>query len=138
MAVEGINEVIKALAEAVPTGDEVQSVLKVQADFLIAKIKEKVPVDSGNLKDSIQFFKPKKKNYLVVGPKYRKGSKGFKRKGAKSGGNHANLVEYGFTHKSGKVIPPRPFMRPAFDTNKEAILNMMEKKLGDLVVKKFA
>lgn len=141
MAVEGINEVIKALVDSVPTGDEVQSVLKVQADFLIAKIREKVPVDSGNLKNSIQFFKPKSKNYLVVGPKYSKGMKGFKRVGGKSmasGGNHANLVEYGFTHKGGKVIPPKPFMRPAFDQNKEAILNMMEKKLGDLVVKKFA
>lgn len=141
MAVQGIKEVLRALQRSIPEGDDVQAVLKEEANFLIAKIKSKVPVDSGNLKDSIQFYKPKKKNYLVVGPKYTKGVKGFKRKGGKamaSGGNHANLVEYGFKHKGGKVVPPRPFMRPAFDENKDAILNMLEKKLGDLVVKKFA
>lgn len=28
---------------------------------------------------------------------------------------HGHLVEFGFRHKSGKHVPPRPFLRPAFD-----------------------
>jgi HK97 gp10 family phage protein len=128
MAVEGINELIKALVNSVPTGDEVQNVLSSPASKLIASIKANIPNDdTGNLRRSIQEFKPKSKTYKVIGPKYGKG-----------GGNHANLVEYGFKHKGGKVIPPKSFIRKAFDENKSNILNEMEKKLGDLVVKKFA
>lgn len=128
MAVEGINELIKALVDSVPTGDEVQNVLSSPASKLIASIKANIPNDdTGNLRRSIQEFKPKSKTYKVIGPKYGKG-----------GGNHANLVEYGFKHKGGKVIPPKSFIRKAFDENKSNILNEMEKALGDLVVKKFA
>jgi HK97 gp10 family phage protein len=127
MSVEGISDLIKSIQRCIPTGDEVQTVLSSPASMLIAEIKSNLPPDNtGNLRNSIKEFKPKSKNYKVIGPKYGKG-----------GGNHANLVEYGFTHKSGATIAPRPFMRPAFDNNKEAILNMMEKKLGDLVQKKF-
>jgi HK97 gp10 family phage protein len=128
MAVEGINEIIKALVDSIPTGDEVQNVLSSPASKLIASIKANIPNDdTGNLRRSIQEFKPKSKTYKVIGPKYGKG-----------GGNHANLVEYGFKHKGGKVVPPKSFIRKAFDENKSNILNEMEKKLGDLVVKKFA
>lgn len=31
-------------------------------------------------------------------------------------GKLTHLLEFGFTHKSGKYVGPRPFMRPAFDT----------------------
>jgi hypothetical protein len=30
-------------------------------------------------------------------------------------GRLTHLLEFGFTHKSGKYVGPRPFMRPAFD-----------------------
>jgi hypothetical protein len=127
MAVEGINELMKSLIGCLPSGDEVQGALQSPTSSLISAMKGNIKHDvTGNLRNSIQEFKPKKKNYKVVGPKYGKG-----------GGNHANLVEYGFTHVGGKVIAPRSFVRKAFDENKESILNQMEKSLGDLVVKKF-
>ena len=31
-------------------------------------------------------------------------------------GRLTHLLEFGFTHRSGKFVAPRPFMRPAFDT----------------------
>ncbi len=128
MAVEGINELIKALANSIPTGDEIQAAFAAPSSKLISAIKSNIPHDvSGNLRRSIQEFKPKKKTYKVIGPKYGKG-----------GGNHANLVEYGFKHKGGKIVPPKSFIRKAYDQNKESLLNDMEKSLGDLVVKKFA
>lgn len=30
---------------------------------------------------------------------------------------HGHLVEFGFRHRSGKHVPARPFLRPAFDTH---------------------
>ena len=30
-------------------------------------------------------------------------------------GKLTHLLEFGFTHRSGKYVGPRPFMRPAFD-----------------------
>ena len=30
-------------------------------------------------------------------------------------GKITHLLEFGFTHRSGKYVGPRPFMRPAFD-----------------------
>lgn len=30
-------------------------------------------------------------------------------------GKLTHLLEFGFTHKSGKYVGPRPFLRPAFD-----------------------
>jgi hypothetical protein len=30
-------------------------------------------------------------------------------------GGLTHLLEFGFTHRSGKYVGPRPFMRPAFD-----------------------
>ena len=34
---------------------------------------------------------------------------------AKTKGSITHLVEFGFVHKSGKYVGPRPFLRPAFD-----------------------
>lgn len=31
-------------------------------------------------------------------------------------GRLTHLLEFGFTHRGGKFVGPRPFMRPAFDT----------------------
>ena len=35
---------------------------------------------------------------------------------AKTKGSITHLIEFGFVHKSGKYVGPRPFLRPAFDT----------------------
>ena len=35
---------------------------------------------------------------------------------AKEKGRLIHLIEFGFTHKGGKYVPARPFMRPAYDT----------------------
>ena len=34
---------------------------------------------------------------------------------SKEKGKLTHLLEFGFTHRSGKYVGPRPFMRPAFD-----------------------
>lgn len=34
---------------------------------------------------------------------------------AETKGRLIHLIEFGFTHRNGKYVTPRPFMRPAFD-----------------------
>ncbi len=42
-------------------------------------------------------------------------------------GRLTHLLEFGFTHKSGKFVSPRPFMRPAFDTFTPEMLSEIKK-----------
>lgn len=86
------------------------------------KAKSLVKKKTGNLKKSIQ---TKKLNRLgdgvgaaIVGP-----SRG------KDKGNHGHLVEFGYKHTNGKTIPASPFMRPAFESEEEAVLKIYEEEL---------
>jgi hypothetical protein len=42
-------------------------------------------------------------------------------------GRITHLLEFGFTHRSGRFVSARPFMRPAFDTFSEQMLNDMKR-----------
>lgn len=59
-------------------------------------------------------------------------------------GRVSHLVEFGTGpryHKSGKfvgVMPPQPFMRPAWDENKNAVLDSLAASLRDEIAKTVA
>lgn len=125
--IQGIEEIMTSLKAVSGIAGSVDVALDPIANKLVADIKQRVPVDEGDLQRSIKVYKTKK-GRKTIGPEYGKG---------KNTGNHANLVEYGFTDRAGKVHPPRPFIRTAFESNKESILNSMEKAIGDIVVKAF-
>jgi hypothetical protein len=42
-------------------------------------------------------------------------------------GRITHLLEFGYTHRSGLFVSARPFMRPAFDTFSEQMLNEMKR-----------
>ena len=46
---------------------------------------------------------------------------------AKERGRLTHLFEFGFTHRGGKFVAPRPFMRPAFDTFSGEMLAEMKR-----------
>ena len=46
---------------------------------------------------------------------------------------HGHLVEFGFRHKSGKQVPARPWLRPAFDTYSSDFLRGFKYILKDKV-----
>lgn len=111
---------------------------------IIKEAKSRVHSVSGNLKRSIGYVEQKPKNGVYQG-------KVLPRVGEINGrlykGYHAHLVEYGHSvvvggkkGKGGKVIgfvPPKPFLRPAFDNKKEeaikvAIEYMKERLLKEL------
>ena len=46
---------------------------------------------------------------------------------SKSKGHIVHLIELGFKHRSGKMIPARPFMRPAYDEFSPKMLEEIKK-----------
>jgi hypothetical protein len=124
--ITGINELLDGLKNLVPAGTEIQAAFKPIADEIILDIKAQIPVFSGKLRDSYQLVRRRKSNGLTIGAKYGAG-----------GGNHAHLIEDGFTHRSGKKISGHHIEQKVFDEQKTRALDAMEKNLGDVVEKKW-
>jgi HK97 gp10 family phage protein len=51
---------------------------------------------------------------------------------------YAHLVENGHIDASGKFVPGKPFLRPAFDSKSGESLNVLKQKLADGVVREAA
>lgn len=45
-------------------------------------------------------------------------------------GRLTHLLEFGFTHRGGKFVGPRPFMRPAFDAFAPEMLEQVKSIIG--------
>jgi HK97 gp10 family phage protein len=83
-----------------------------------------VPVGkTGNLQDSIEISTQLKKSQqkgrtkpgaveVFIGASTTGGKKGF----------HAHLIEFGWFHANGTTVPPRPFLRPAWESTKNIVL----------------
>lgn len=47
---------------------------------------------------------------------------------------HGHLVEFGFRHRSGKQIPARPFLRPAFDIEANGFVRIFRDNLAKRIL----
>jgi len=116
--IEGLDEVKKLFQEL---GDAAEGVLddasRSGAEIVLADAKKKVPVDTGELRDSLLLKKSKVKNTKV---------KGEYTVSKKSGVEHFAPVELG-TSK----MKARPFLRPAVDEN----MREVAKRINDEVLK---
>ncbi len=116
--IEGLAEVQKLFEDM---GDAATDVLdkaaKDGADIVFNDAKQKVPVDSGKLRDSLVLKKSKVKNAKVRSEYYVS---------KKSGAEHFAPVELG-TSK----MKAQPFLRPAIDENMQAVA----KTVNDAVLK---
>lgn len=116
--IEGMDEVTKLLQDLGDTAiDALDNASKAGADIVLAEAKQKAPVDTGTLRESLILKKSKVKNARVK-------SEYFITK--KSGVAHFAPVELG-TSK----MRPQPFLRPAIDENKKRLA----KKINDTLVK---
>lgn len=108
---------------------------------------EKVTVSHGNLQRSIQVLKKWSGDVtgVYVGPKaVRRNARG-KYAGDRVNAYYAAMVEFGTAaHRIGyggnkgpmvQGIKPHPFMRPAYDATKEAVLNLYMRLLEELIFK---
>jgi hypothetical protein len=79
-----------------------KDMMKRAGEPLLNEVISTAPVDTGNLKNSIEYLPFNKSKYSVfVGPNYRKG------------GSHAHLVENGFIDRSGTRVEGKKWMRNA-------------------------
>lgn len=132
MMIQGFKE-IRAVLDGLPkelNHKLLQSVHAEAAIPLVNKAHLLAPVDEGILADSIGVDKPniKKVNeigLIMVGPRRGK----FK-------AYHAHLVEYGTVERYNKsgasrgVMPKKPFMEPAYESEKGTLFNRIDQILG--------
>lgn len=115
--------------------------------FFFNRKGEKVTVAHGNLQRSIQVLKKWSGDItgVYVGPKaVRRNARGSY-KGDRVNAYYAAMVEYGTAaHRIGyggdkgpmvQGIKPHPFMRPAYDSTKEVVLNTYMRHLEELIFK---
>jgi len=131
-----LNELPKSMSKSA-----LRTALTKSAQPVVEAAKRYVPVDTGELRDSI-----------TTGTKLTKNQRRFQLKvgGAQifigaswPKGAHAHLVEFGFMltgHEPSKVrirhIPAQPFLRPAWDENKDQVLARIGGELWKALLKK--
>jgi hypothetical protein len=100
------------------------------AQVLVRHAQSLAPVRSGNLERSIGIVKPTLKNVselgeVIAGPRRRGIYRGF----------HAHLIEYGKKNRGNKgSTTPKPFMKPAFDSQRNTMFNKINEYIGKRVV----
>lgn len=129
LEIAGYEELIKALdrIDDTLTGKVKREMVKAAADVMAKRAKQLCPVgdqaDKPNLKPLRDTIGIEIRDYgirtlAVIGPEYPTG-------------NHGRLVEYGhqevlFGVRTGRRVPPHPFLRPAFDETQAEQLAAME------------
>lgn len=130
--VQGLRELQAALA-ALPLEFNHKALQAAHAEAAIPLVNEAhllAPVGkTGNLADSIGVEKPSLKRVNEIG-QVNVGPRRGRYKG-----NHAHLVEYG-TGDRGRtgVMPAHPFMKPAFEKEKDDVFKNINEILGRKVV----
>lgn len=114
--IDGVDEVIKLVQKMGDAAtDALDKAAKAGADIVLSKAKQKVPVDTGKLKDSLVLKKSKVKNANIKSEYYVT---------KKSGADHFVPVELG-TSK----MQAQPFLRPAVDENKSSVAKKVNEEI---------
>lgn len=147
--IEGLDELVKQLRDELPKRMQNKILRKAIGEgskLILKTAKAKVVKDTGMLKRSLGRKIVAKRStgavVAIIGPRtgYKKvkvkGTKTFKRERTKLGEKfaeagvspvrYAHLVEKGTRHSA-----PKPFLRPALDTNMAAIRQIFERTIRD-------
>jgi HK97 gp10 family phage protein len=134
LKVEGLKELDRALGELPKaTGKNVvRRVLRKSLEPILTAAKANAPVATGRLRES-----------MVISSQLKRSQRGRRETrtgvtmyvGSGATGKvrhapHAHLVEFGTAHRS-----PKPYMRPAFDANKEKVVEIQRQELGTEIAK---
>lgn len=109
---EGMDELLSQINKLGSKAEQTKNkALEEAGDFLKERIKANVPVRTGNLQKNIVRSEVKDGKVEV---------------GASPDGFYGYFLEFGFYNKRVKRrIPARPFVGPAFESNKQAIRDKM-------------
>lgn len=98
--------------------------LRKAAKPAVDSLKSNTPVDTGDLKKSMEILPlNKSKNNIFVGPNYRKG------------GPHAHLVEYGYIARNGKRVEGNPFIFKSYNQSKVLVLSRLNLEIQKVITK---
>ena len=97
--------------------------------MLKKEAKQLAPVKSGQLKKSLMTKVKMKATGEMTGKVFAKGGR------VKRSAPHAHLVEWGYTHKSGRRVAGRYFMTRAFEKNKQNVIDTFRFELKKEIAK---
>jgi HK97 gp10 family phage protein len=146
--IEGVGDVVKRL-EAAKIKNKVRPIrqaLRFAAAPMKRDAKSRAPQRTGALKKSIGYINPRSNTqlFILLGPRRKK-----------YGVYYGHLVEFGTAPRKYKKtqyrkiggqwrrvshtgsMPAKPFMRPAFESNKENASMRFERKIKKLIIKAY-
>lgn len=131
--IDGLKELDEALSQLPKaTGKNVLRRTGVRALApVIADAKKLVPVHLGDLRDSLRVTtKLSKRQQRANAKAVAEGKASVQLYAGAAALPHAHLQEFGTQNHA-----PQPFMRPAWDANKERVLELIKSELGDEITK---
>lgn len=131
--VDGLKELEAALAELPKsTGRAVLRRIGIRSLApVIATAKTLVPVDEGDLRDSLRVTtKLSKRQRRLHARAVAEGKSSVELFAGAAALPHAHLVEFGTAN-----MAPRPFLRPAWDQKRHEVLQLIKNELGDEITK---
>ena len=129
--IEGFEELKQNMAKLVKDLDAAgKKVLTEEADRLVRVMKEKAPKDKHHLERAIS-KRTWKNEEGVIG--IVAGVEGGHPEFYSKKGYYPASQEYGWEHPKGEYHPPQPYIRPAFDENKNRIRNNLKKAYQQVI-----
>jgi HK97 gp10 family phage protein len=144
--VEGLKELDAALAELPKTTGKnvMRSAARKALEPVISAARPLVPEDSGNLKKSLKITtRLSKRQAAIMRREYKtEGKAAISMFAGPSALPHAHLIEFGtkprYQKKTGKFVgqvKAQPFLRPAWDSKKDDVLNIFKKEMWTKIEK---
>jgi HK97 gp10 family phage protein len=131
--IDGLKELDEALSQLPrATGKNVLRRIGIRSLApVISAAKSNVPVYRGDLRDSLKVTtKLSKRQQRENARAVADGKASVQLYAGAAALPHAHLVEFGTA-----TMPPQPFMRPAWDANKDEVLQIIKDELGDEITK---
>lgn len=98
----------------------INTFLRAGGRIVLKEMRTRVPVDTGQLKESLAMMKFKgDPNSIYIGARYYS-RVNIEGENVSKIGPHAHLVEFGFISRSGKRVEGKPFVKPTFTATKAA------------------
>lgn len=124
-----INAKLKFILKEYEGAINAKALLKRAGKLTLETMKNKVPVDTGRLRDSLAFLNFKRDPMAIyVGARYRS-PKDQDGNDKRPTGRHAHLVEYGFIDRSGKKVEGTPFVKQTYEATAQPTLKALENEL---------
>jgi len=132
MEVQGLKELERKLLEMSPklAKNALRAAVAAGARVVAAEARKNVPVDSGTLRRSIYTKQIREESGDTQQTFYVGARQGKKEQAKKRDGWYFPFVEFG-TEK----MAARPFMRPAFESTKDAAVQAVKTKLAERIDK---